>query len=321
MIYFFYGENYFEARKKTEEIILEFQKNFNNKGIVQIFDFSDSEPDIEQLISNARTQSLFFHKRLIILKYFIENENKFSKAKEFFVFLTGIKEDKDIQVVFLSGEVKKSASKMAKKILSLAKKAREFKLLNEAALLKWIRNRFEEKSTGKVKISHELGKTLIAFCGNDQHLLSNEIEKIINWKSKGEVSKEDIELLVSAKISADIFKMVDALAEQNKALALKLLFENIDAGKHPLYILSMFLYQFRNLVGVSSALKNSVSKEAMIAKLDVHPYVAQKCIRQAGHFSNQKLKKAFLKLCEIDYEAKTGKKEIKFELEKFIASF
>ena len=99
----------------------------------------------------------------------------------------------------------------------------------------------------------------MVFVGNNLNLLSREIEKLATYKNKGEITGNDVDLLVKSKIDTDIFKTVDALARGDKKTALKMLHDHLDDGEDPFYLLSMYFYQFRNLVKVKPLAEKNLS--------------------------------------------------------------
>jgi DNA polymerase-3 subunit delta len=50
----------------------------------------------------------------------------------------------------------------------------------------------------------------------------------------------------------------------------------------------------------------------------MHPFVVKKSLQQLRNFPLGKLKKTYQKLADLDFEAKTGKIDIKTALDKFI---
>ena len=93
-----------------------------------------------------------------------------------------------------------------------------------------------------------------------------------------------LNVLVKSKIDTDIFKTVDALARGDKKTALKLLHDHLESGEDPFYLLSMYFYQFRNLVKVKPLAEKNMSPAEITSKLKMHPFVARKSLEQAQEF-------------------------------------
>jgi len=98
-----------------------------------------------------------------------------------------------------------------------------------------------------------------------------------------------------------------------------MLHDHLEDGEDPFYLLSMYFYQFRNLVKVRPLAEKNVPSHEIASKLKMHPFVARKSLEQARNFSWENLKKLYNNLCEIDFESKTGKTDIALALDKFVA--
>jgi DNA polymerase-3 subunit delta len=133
------------------------------------------------------------------------------------------------------------------------------------------------------------------------------------------IAEEDVELLVRANLSSNIFKTIDAIGANNKEEALSLLHRHLEKGEDPFYLLSMFVYQFRNMLKVADFKNQFGSDEYVISRESkMHPFVVKKSLAQIRNFSYDKLKDIYQKLGELDTAVKTGKIEIRLALDKFI---
>ena len=170
----------------------------------------------------------------------------------------------------------------------------------------WIKNYISERE-GEVE-QRALDK-LIEYIGSDLWRMANEINKLLNYSKT--IKLEDIELLVKPEIDLNIFEMVDALGQKNKTRVLNLFNQHLEKGDDEFYLLSMFVYQIRNLLRI---------KSTPLAKLDLHPFVIRKTQYQAKNFTFEELKKIYYQLMTIDLEAKTGKSDIMTALELFLTN-
>jgi len=119
------------------------------------------------------------------------------------------------------------------------------------------------------------------------------------------IKKEDVLLLVKSKIDTNIFKTIDALAEKNKKQALALMYQHLEKGESPLYILSMIKYQFKNLLIVKE--QETLDKVPTDKLEDMHPFVFRKAKYQSRRFTLEQLKKFYHKIFKIDLAIKQGK--------------
>ncbi|HBB37381.1 MAG TPA: DNA polymerase III subunit delta [Candidatus Moranbacteria bacterium] len=320
MIIFLYGEDGFRSNRKLAEIKNKFTEKYKEGGTLFVFDFVEPGAKISDLIIKLSSGGLFSNKKLAIVKNILQNKTA-AQDLELLDFLKKADkgEIKDLTLVFWEKERIDKKLKLAKFLLEKTKK-QEFGLLDGSKLTNWIIGEIRAIGEDKVSISPKVTEKLSIFVGNNLSLLSKEIEKLVGYRSKGEISEEDINLLVKSKIDTDIFKTIDSLARQDKKTAAGLLHNHLSAGEDPFYLLSMYFYQFRNLLKVKALAEKNVSEREIAQKLKLHPFVARKSLEQGRNFSLDQLKKLYKDLCEIDFGAKTGKIEIELALDKFIAS-
>ena len=320
MIIFLYGEDEFRSSRKLAEIKNKFLEKNKEGGTLFVFDFAEPEIKSSEVILKLSSGGLFSSKKLAIAKNTFQNKAA-AEDKEFLDFLKKADkgEIKDLTLVFWEKEKIDKKLKLAKFLLEKAKK-QEFKLLDGIRLKNWILEETKEISTGTVSISPRAAEKLSIFVGSNLSLLSKEIEKLADYRGKGEVSEEDVDLLVKSKIDTDIFKTIDSLARRDRKTAAELLHNHLSAGEDPFYLLSMYFYQFRNLLKVKTLAEKNIPEHEIMQKLKLHPFVARKSLEQEKNFSLDRLKDLYKNLCEIDSGAKAGKVEIELALDKFIAS-
>lgn len=318
MVIFLYGEDEVRSLEKLKEIERKFlEKNSSGSGLSS-FDFEEEKNiDFFEIKKAFASKGLFFEKQLVIIKNLIASASKqFSSEVAQFFGKTKIFEDKDLVTVFWE----KGKTNEKNELFKVLKKAKsqKFELLLGMKLNSWVVSALE-KENNLVKISPKAVQKLIAFTGGDLRLIRNEIQKLANYKEKGEIGEKDVELLAKEKISSNIFETIEALSGENKKNALKLLNEQIKKGEDPIYILMMYVYQFRNFLKVSEYYEQGEKNNYAVAKkTKLHPFVVQKILGNIPKFPPRKLKTIYKKLQAIDEKVKTGKGEIKTELERFI---
>jgi DNA polymerase III subunit delta len=321
MIIFLYGKDEFRSTKKLAEIKNKFLEKNKEGSTLFVFDFSEKEIDAEDLVVKLSSGGLFSNKKLAIIKNALQNK-KFGESEEILNFLKKLKkkEDKDLAITFWERDGFEKKAKLTKYLLANAK-SQEFKFLEGAKILNWIREEISRKGKGEVSISSGAAQKIAAFMGADNlSLLDCELEKLINYKGKGEIAEEDVDLLVKSKINTDVFKTVDALSRNDKKSAIKLLHSHLSSGDDPFYLLSMYFYQFRNLLKIKPLADRHIPEREIVQKLKLHPFVVRKSLTQCRNFSLSRLKEIYKDLCDLDYEAKTGKAEIEMALDRLVVS-
>ncbi len=323
MIIFLFGEDYFRSSQKTAEIKNKFFKSDSSSSGLSVFDFDESV-NIKDVSNAFTTANLLAPKRLVIVKNLI-TEALAANQKEMLDFLKKRKEelikDEDLVIIFLEKENPKKNNALYKLFESLGNKIKKqnFEKLSGTKLDTWIVKRIKSLNE-KSGISRGALAKLILFTGGNMFSLEQEIQKLVNFCENKIIEEKDVETLVKSEADVNIFNTIDALANNNKKEAVKLLHDHINKGEDPFYIFSMFVYQFRNLLKVADLRENYQANEYEISRLTkMHPFVIRKSFAQTKNFPLQKLKIIYQKLADLDMQIKTGKINIHLALDKFVA--
>jgi DNA polymerase-3 subunit delta len=313
MIYFIYGEDSYRAKRKLEEMILGYKK-VHKSGLNLIY-VDAAEKSFKDFYSNLKTNSMFAEKKLIILNGLFDDA-KFQE--DFSENIKNLEEMKDIIVVYEDCQPDKRTKIF--KALQKQAKCQEFNNLEPAMLKRWVAEEFEKN---KVKINPDALDLLASFVRGDLWVMSNEINKLSNYKTGGyplaaPINREDVELLVKPNIENEIFKTIEAVVSKDKKQALSLLHKHLEDGDNALYLLSMISYQFRNLLTIKE-LQDMQTPYGLIAKKSgLHPFVVQKTYNLCSQFPMQKLKKIYRNIFQVDSDIKTGKIEAETALDMLL---
>jgi len=326
MIIFLYGEDAFSSSQKVLEIKEKFLKSDPAGSGLSIFDFEEKgkKQSPEDVLSMP---NLLAPKRLVVIKNLLAagTDAEQERMKEYLEKNAAIGDDSDVVAVFSENTQPKKSNALFKFLESgkLEVKKHNFEKLSGLKLNQWAAKRIKELD-GEASISKPALDTLVAYVSNDSYLLDNEIQKLVAFVDGQMIGEKEVELLVKANVDSNIFKTVDALGNNDKREALKLLHRHLASGDDPFYILSMFIYQFRNLLKVADLKDNQGAQEGEIVRITkLHPFVVKKSLSQIRSFSLagqswSRLKKIYQKLSDLDTAVKTGKIDIKAGLDKFI---
>ncbi len=119
-----------------------------------------------------------------------------------------------------------------------------FQRQEEGELTSWICRQFQK--AGKSIDTRDAGY-LIFLCGDLMHDLSSEIGKIAAYAAHPRVTREDIDAVAAPKVSAVVFRMTDALANQDFDKAASVLADLLHNRESPVMILSVMGKYFRQL--------------------------------------------------------------------------
>ena len=309
MIYFLFGEDSYRSKKKLEEIILGYKK-VHKSGLNLIY-IDAKEKSFKDFYNNFKITSMFAEKKLIIIKN-VFGDLKFQE--DFLENVKNIEDLKDIVIIYENG----TADKRLKFFKALQKnvKCQEFEPLSPINLKKWVVDEFKEKG---IKINSDALELLIEFVKNDLWQMTNEINKLSNFKKESIIKKEDVALLIKPNIENDIFKTIEAISSKDKKQALLLLHKHLENGDNSLYLLSMISYQFRNLLIIKDLQEKNEPYQAIAKKSGLHPFVVQKSFYICNNFSMMQLKKIYRKIFQIDSDIKTGKIEAELAIDLLLS--
>ena len=313
MVLFLYGNSTFLSAERLEEVKIQFiNKNKSNINSI-VFDF-DGRCSYEDVYVAIRSEGLFFSKKIIIVKNFIKSAIKEDQEK-LLKYLSENNISEDMLIIFWEqGDVPKNNRLI--KFFNDKFKTEKFDNLSGINLSNWIKAKAKEAG---IEFEEKALTEFVSFVGDDLILVKNEIEKLANFSKDNFIREKDIELLVKSKIESNIFQTVEALSSGNRNRALKLFYEQIESGSDPFYVLSMYIYQFRNLIKVGGFYSDNILDKNIIAKeTKLHPFVVQKSLSQLRGFSLSGLKKIYKELELIDIGAKSGKMDIERGIERLI---
>ncbi len=335
MIIFIYGEDSFRCRQKLNELKTKFLNEVDATGN-SLVELSGEKAEFSELAEAINSTSLLSKKRMIIIDNLFSNKGDIV-FKQVLDFLESRKDDKDSNIVIFKDSIVKTKNVKNKiQYLKMDSGSREravpqkqlllfkylldqahvqqFSLLSNTEINTWIKKEVEKRGG---QISLRASQMLAGFIGSDLWQANQEIDKLINYKSANQlqlgkkevvpIEIEDVEKMVKGSFDENIFALTDAISNNNKALAGRLLEEQLSAGLADTYLLNMFIRQFKILLRIKQAIENGQTSRQMATSLNLHPFIIQKGIGQARNFSLIFLKKILDQLVKIDFEMKTGR--------------
>jgi len=140
---------------------------------------------------------------------------------------------------------------------------------------------------------------LIEIVGPDAQRLNNELGKILlACDGKTRLGEEDLDIVSPFELPKSVFSLIDAITEQNPALALSLLRNMLDKGEPPLRLLAVINWHYR-LVG--EALRYSTVKaHGKLNRIHRSSLVVNKIKKQIKKMRRSELGPVFSHLKEAD---------------------
>lgn len=184
-------------------------------------------------------------------------------------------------------------------------------------LVQWIVDR--AKAAGG-QFTKEAAERLAEQVGDEPRLLDQEIHKILTYVNfQRPVEPDDVDHLTPLSRQADIFKLVDGLANHAGRDAQGMLHRLLEE-QDVLSIFGMVVRQFRLLLLSRELIDKGGNEADIIRELKVSLFVARKLISQARRFSLVTLEDIYHQLLEMDEMAKTSQLEGDLALDMLVVS-
>ncbi len=300
MIFFYYGEDSFRAYQKIQAIVAKFTDKID-KSQHNIQSLDGETISADDFFKAVTAMGFLADKKLVLVKNIFNNKKLSEWQDALLDFLKKQKDSPDENYIIFWQAGKADSRTKLYKTLKKFKFAEEFNKLKPQELNIWITN---QVARHKKKLSPEALKLLVNYVGNDLWQLYQEITKLVNY-SKEEVTEEDVKTLVQAKVDDNIFNLIDALGNKDKALSLKLIEEQLKSGVNHQYILTMIIRQFRFIIK-AKALGDRATNSWLLAKtLKIPNLVAEKTLEQSRRYTMDQLKSIYKQLLILDEKFKT----------------
>jgi len=313
MVKLFYGEDSYSLSHELKA--LEEKFSLANFGDLNINKFDGSVLTYEEFIRSISALPFLAEKRLIIIKNFLRDGDE--KLREY-ISKNFPKFPNSADVILVEeGEVNKNLGFF--KTLKKLNQTSYFPLRQGYDLEKWL---LDWSAKEKIRIKPPAIRKLVAMAGNNSWRLINELQKLDVFRlvmGRDQIGEDDIEEMVEGESNPNIFNFIDDLGARDAKSALHNLQELFSGGKNENYILTMVVYQFRNMLIVEDLIVKGI-KPPMIAKeSDLHPFVVGKTLKLLKTFDLPMLRRIYERLLRADLDIKSGKVQPRLALEKLLA--
>lgn len=320
MIYFIHGEDSYRVSAHLSQLRRAFEKESGGRLAVARID--GEKATLQAITDVLRTPSLLTPKQLVICVDVMRLQKSKLVQADIAEWLASVPVPTHATLVFVEygAVVKTNPIRKALENKKSAQKveAVEFTPLVARQLDSWASKQIAEAGS---RIEPSALQLLVGLVGQDLWKLSHEIEKLLAFTMERKlITADDVNELVHAQVTVNIFDFVDALGQKQMRRALELLHHHLDAGEDPLYLLSMMVYQFRNLIKVKSLMQEGKSAAQIASVANMHPFVVGKTSAQAQKFSLPALMAIHSKLYDADVRLKQGKLDPELMLDSFIVA-
>jgi DNA polymerase-3 subunit delta len=306
MIIFLYGEDNYRLAENRESVIKSYQaKHGSGFNFFRIDGTSASA--LLEATEALKSISLFSEVKLVLVS------NIFAKAET----AEGIHEllqkydiATDPKIVVLAthgGTVSQAKPKELFTFLSNSKNlVRDFGAMEGVKLQNWIKKETEVRgaSFGPGALNR-----FLAVGGTDSWARIHNIEKLANY-SRGPIAAAAVDLLIKTEIEPNVFEFIDALGSGRKAQAFSLLCAELAYGRDPYYLLSMVMYQFRNMLMVKDFADRNIPAQQIAQKAGIHPFVVKKMLSAISRLSLADIKRLYQEVIDLEQGTKQGRRDL-----------
>lgn len=193
-----------------------------------------------------------------------------------------------------------------------------FEQLNETALEKqlvyWAKLR-------DVKLNEYDASRIVSYCGRDLAALKNELDKLCAYKANGEITRDDIEKMVTKNLETRIFDLASYVINGNPDKAISQINILIEQKESPQTTISILGSVYVDIYRVRAALESGESLENLGKKLNYgkRTFVLQKAQRNGKRISTSALRKSLDAIADTNGRMNSSGADGKILLEQLVA--
>lgn len=318
MIIFLYGEDTYRLLRSRDEIVEKYKAK-HGSGF-NFFRVDAALPTaVPQITEAVKSVSLFSEVKMILATNVFSNIQNAEQIQE---LISKYKIATDLAVVILATHNGTIAQAKPKELFSLlitkGNLVREFKPLDGSVLQNWLKK--EAIDLGVSFAPDVLNRFILATAGQDSWGKINNLQKLANY-TRNQITVADVDLLVKTETEPNIFEFIDALGScatpeasarrsGRRDQAFSLLCGELAFGREPYYLLTMAMYQFRNMLIVKDLSDRNFSQAQIAQKAGIHPFVVKKMLASTAHLSLADIKRLYQEVLDLEQGTKQGHRDL-----------
>ncbi len=161
----------------------------------------------------------------------------------------------------------------------------------------WVRAEAQERG---VKLDAAAVNRLIDTCGNDLSRLAMAIEQLGLYKAGKPVTSDDVDDLIADTRERSVFELTDAIGAADRVRALAAVASLCDQRESAVGVVVMLARHVRQLAMLHAMRSGNVPRGEWGSKIGVPPFVVDKLIAQARHYTPGALATATRRLAAAD---------------------
>lgn len=155
---------------------------------------------------------------------------------------------------------------------------------------------------------------------NDLRRADNELFKLVSYlNNERNITEADVALLTPYVAEANMFEMIDALAEGRGKVAAVMVQRLLEQQEDVFGLMGMVIRQFRLLLLTKEFLQGGGYPAQVAETLGIHRFSAEKLAKQSRLFDVEQLEIIFRTIHDYDVQIKTGRIEPRLAIDMLIA--
>lgn len=308
MIIFLYGEDTYRLKENRATVLSSYRTK--HKSGFNLFEIDASEPEALARIADAlKSVSLFDEVKLLHVSGLFSDSEIAEKFVSLLKELKIASEPKIVVLVTHMGSATEAKPKEAFVFLANEKNlVRNFASLTGIKLQNWIKQ--EGKAQNLVFGPGALAR-FVAIGGKDSWARILNLQKLANYSQGQPVSAATVSQLIGSDAAEpNIFEFIDAWGSGRSVQAFGLLAAELNYGRDPYYLLSMIMYQVRNMLLVKDLSDRNLSAAAISQKSSLHPFVVKKMLSAVQKLSLGDIRSLYSHVLDLEQGTKQGRQDL-----------
>jgi len=304
-IYLIVSENRFLIQNKLEKLL----GKSKDKELIR---YDMKVTPLEQVLEDLDTMNFFTRQKIVVAEnaYFLTSERPKNVVEQNVDVLDKyLKNPNPENVLVLTCSKLDERKAIVKSLKRIAKVVD-----TNIDMMKQMDEELEDYRMSPLDKRYLMDRTL-----NNYERIVHEIDKIKLFKGEDKnITREDIDELVTKTIDDNIFTLIDAIVKKDKKQAFEIYEDMLLHNEEPTKILILLANKFRLLYQVKVLSKTIFQDEEIGKMIGSHPYPVKLARGIVREFTEQELLTYLDKLAHIDIDIKMGKTYQNIAFETFI---
>ena len=313
MNYLLIGNEIYGQNQRKKQLIEQFVSIDDQMNLTYYNE--DANNDIRQLIIQCQTYPFLSDYRVIVYEnpsFIFDSKLLDAKQQQALVDYLANPVETTVLIIVINKTV--NSNSLIYKKISKYFKIEKFDKLSQNDFEKLVR---DDLKTNSVNISKDALDLLLSRLDNDVEKYKNELNKLLTYGT--ELDYQDIDYLINQPIENDIFKLTNAINQNDLAASLKVYRDLLTNNKNDvLSIIGLLASQYRSMSQVKLLSQLGYNNAQIAAKLNVSAGSVYYKLRDSLNLSAKELMNKLNQLAILDESIKSGLTEPVSGLELFI---